>query len=418
MKAAYNVRGRTQGESRFRRFVGTYAALELTSWVPNIAIPLLIVGRSGVGAAAVSIGLRWLPGVFAGAAIAVVVHRFGAHTTLTLSLLASGAVLLLVPREPSLLTLQGMVVCLSLLGAVASPTLQAARNAAVPVGKEVGGNALVQGIERAAKMVGPALIGVCLAKVGAVDLLRVAGAITVGCGVAMGTMTNAKVPDGGGARPRGEWRRSLLVAVEVCRTWIRDPVMLGVVTAGIGYMLTFGSLQVYLLALAGHLGDADRIWTLTLSAQGAGATAGAVLAGAVGRRRLSSGAVGKLFFWASLGEALVWSALLAVHRVWSLLGVASLAGVPESLAFVAYYSLIQQRLGAETRGPFYSLTMPAYNAAAALGAGGAGLLLTHRLASALLIVAVAATALTVLPFYQPLGRPPTPVGPGGQPPHG
>jgi MFS family permease len=154
-------------ETVFIRYFLAFIIWELASWALPVAVPLLVAEKYGVGAElAFSIGMQWLPSIFLGPFIGALINRTGPRKMTIYIMLSFSALLVWFPVAETLWQIQLMVLIMGMLSIIGTPAILTLRSIAIPKGREVDGNALIQGVDRLAKIVSPLLVTFFMLSVG------------------------------------------------------------------------------------------------------------------------------------------------------------------------------------------------------------------------------------------------------------
>jgi MFS family permease len=146
-------------ETAFTRYFLAFIIWELASWALPVEVPLLVAEKYGVGAElAFSIGMQWLPSIFLGPFIGALINRTGPRNMTIYIMLSFSALLVWFPVVQTLWQIQLMVLIMGMLSTIGTPAILTLRSIAIPKGREVDGNALIQGVDRLAKIVSPLFV--------------------------------------------------------------------------------------------------------------------------------------------------------------------------------------------------------------------------------------------------------------------
>ena len=386
----------------FSRYFFAFSAWQISSWIATIAIPIMVLERYGLGSeVAISIGLRWLPTIFLGPFTGAFLDTLGPKRTVTVSVAVFSILLLLVPATAEFWQVQVLLLGMGVAGAVGSPAMLALRAFVVPDGQELLGNAVIQGVDRSAKLVGPLVAGVLLTSLGMTRELQFAALVGFFAAIFGQSLdiawTKNKAEPGLGTVP------SAFAAISSVRRFreslLQDRIVLGLVVTGLGYMVTFGALKIYLIWLADLLGNPERTWSILLSAQGAGALVGALLGIRYLPKLETRFSHRSLYLAASCAEAIVLLVLAFPLNLPLSASVLILAGIPESFAFILYYAIIHRHIGRDRIGSYHSISLPLFDGALLLGIALAGYMVNLMPMSVVLIILVSPTLMTFLPFW-------------------
>lgn len=340
----------------FRRVGFALAFYSFCSWMLVAALPLLVAQRFGTGAELVgSLALRLAPRILFAPVAAGLIRRAGPHTAVSTGLIVTALCLFVVAAFEHAGTLQIMVLIMGLADTVVVPGLLALRAAVVPAGRNMEANTAFQTIDRLAKIFGPPAAGLVLTIASpalafpALAIGHLLAAIALGWGnVAAGQKRLAPDP----AHTTGLFR----VAAATLR---ENPILLALVLPALGYMISLGALQPFLFWLNhDQFGLGPSMWTALLAAQGAGAVLGALVSSRLARTLIGTPSLLTAYLVASLLEGVTTLALVFAPSHALAAAMLIVGGIPEMVAFAAYFTIIQQRLSLERQAVFYALSLP------------------------------------------------------------
>jgi predicted MFS family arabinose efflux permease len=358
-----------------RRFRGLWIALlcaNLGSWSLLAALPILVAERFGAGGAlVVSLSWRILPKILLAPVSGVLLRRFGPARVAGLALLVEAVLTAGLPWCRDFALLQCVIAAIGALDVFVMPGLLSLRGAVTPKGLELAGNSLCSMADRIGKTVGPAVGGLAV----------VAGFAPAfggfGMAIALAAVPVARLP-----RPRGEppspgWRM-LRLPGEFWGLLRGDPVLVGLLVCAVSYMVMLGGLRPFLFwANREWFGAADAAWTGLMSAMGAGAVIGALVAGTFGRALLRRASAYTLTLVFGVLEGLFHLLLLlcpaGTAGSWMAMGILTMAGIPEVISTATWFTALQQRLPPERQGLFLVFTAPLWDCSYAIGVVSAGL---------------------------------------------
>lgn len=389
----------------FRRVGFALIFYSFCSWMLVAALPLLVTQRFGTGAELVgSLALRLAPRILFAPVAAGLIRRFGPRLPVCTGLIVTVLCLFALAVVERAGTLQVVVLVIGLADTLVVPGLLALRAAVMPADRNMEANTTFQTIDRLAKIFGPPAAGLMLTVTSApAAFLALAGghlvaAIILGQGVG----------EPGQARPRPASATKSGLLREAVATMRENLMLWALVLPALGYMISLGALQPFLFWLNhDQFGLGPAMWTVLLAAQGAGAVIGALVSNRLARMLIDDQSLLTAYLVASLLEgvttlALVFAPTHALATVMLIVG-----GIPEMVAFAAYFTLIQHRLSLERQAVFYALSLPLMDlfmvAGVLTGTLHSGGWMTLR---QFWFVASAGAILPVLPFlaWRPLSR--------------
>ncbi|WP_457587088.1 MFS transporter [Ensifer canadensis] len=340
----------------FRRVGFALAFYSFCSWMLVAALPLLVAQRFGTGAELVgSLALRLAPRILFAPLAAGLIRRAGPRTAVCAGLAATALCLGVLGVVEHAGTLQIIVFTIGLADTIVVPGLLALRAAAVPAGRNMEANTTFQTIDRLAKIFGPPAAGLMLAVLAPALAFP---ALAVGHLVAAtGLFTRAGAPEQS-SRQRPPSAGSGLF-LEAAATLRENPVLWALVLPALGYMISLGALQPFLFWLNhDQFGLGSTMWTVLLAAQGAGAVLGALVSNRLARTLIDTQSLLTAYLVASLLEGVTTLVLVFAPNHALAAAMLIVGGIPEMVAFAAYFTLIQQRLSLERQAVFYALSLP------------------------------------------------------------
>jgi hypothetical protein len=350
---------------RFRAFWLALLCDNLGSWCVIAAMPILVADRFGAGLVLVaSLALRILPKLVLAPVAAGLMRRVGPARLASTAMLLMAALTAALPWCRDLVLLEVVIAAIGALDLFIIPGLLTLRAPVTPPGLEMTGNTLCSVADRAAKVAGPALGGLAvLAGFGPAftgfALLIAASAVPV-------ARLSVIVPAEAGTK-----RGSLGSFLATIRG---DREVLGLLIAGVTYMVLLGGLRPFLFwANSAWYGASDTAWTWLLAAQGAGALVGALVSALVVPGLLRRMSAYRLSLLTGLAEGAAHLLLLAATSSVQAIAILALAGIPEIISTAAWFTAIQARLSAAQQGSFYTVSAPLWDLAFALGIASAGL---------------------------------------------
>ena len=129
----------------------------------------------------------------------------------------------------------------------------------------------------------------------------------------------------------------------------------------LGYGVVLGSLNAFLLWSTTEIfHQPEEQWVLLITAHSIGAIVGSVIAprviASVGKMRILN-----LYIWARLCK-LVWLiALAGITKFSYTLGILAMAGIPEVIGSVCFFTMIQTTLTHREEALYHSLSIPLFN---------------------------------------------------------
>ncbi len=320
------------------------------------ALPLLVAQRFGAGADLVgSLALRLAPRILFAPVAAELIRRAGPRLAVCAGLVVTSLCLIALAGIEHAGTLQLVVLAIGLADTVLVPGLLALRAAAVPAGRNMEANTTFQTIDRLAKIFGPPTAGLMLTITSPAPafLAFAAGHLVAAIALCPGVAA----PGPNSRRPATATKTGL--PREAAAIMRENPVLWALVLPALGYMVSLGALQPFLFWLNhDQFGLGPAMWTVLLAAQGAGAVLGALVSNRMARTLIDIRSLLMAYLVASLLEGVTTLALVfaPTHTLATVMLI--IGGIPEMVAFAAYFTLIQQRLSLERQAVFYALSLP------------------------------------------------------------
>lgn len=387
------------GSAVFRRISLVLIVHSFCSWTLVAALPLVVAARFGAGTELIgSLALRLLPRILFAPIAATLLRRIGPHLPALVALTGIAAAIPGLAFAHELVTLQAIVFLIGLADTVVTPSLLTLRAAAIPGSRNMQANAAFQSIDRFAKIFGPPMAGLMVATTSLQALL-----FALALGHAVVAILLAFHRDSGKQSQKATTKPPPPFGTEAIATLRENPLLFALVVPALGYMISLGALQPFLFRLNRdqfHLGP--EMWTVLLAAQGAGALLGAWVANRLAKVLVGTHALLLGYLVASLLEAATTFALILAPNHATATVLLIIGGIPEMVAFAAYFTLVQRCLGLERQAVFYALTLPAMDLCLAIGVLSAAMHSSGLMTlGQFWLFASACALLPVLPF---LGR--------------
>ncbi|MFL5287207.1 MAG: MFS transporter [Rhodopila sp.] len=350
--------------SRFRAFWLALLCDNLGSWCVIAAMPILVADRFGAGLVLVaSLALRILPKLVLAPVAAGLIRRVGPARLASTAMLLMAGLTAALPWCRDLALLEVLIAAIGALDLFIIPGLLTLRTPVTPPGLEMAGNTLCSVADRAAKVAGPALGG--LAVLAGFDVAFTGFALLIAASAVPVARLSTIIPVEADARRGNLW--SFLAIIR------GDREVLGLLVAGVTYMVLLGGLRPFLFwANSDWYGASNTAWTWLLAAQGAGALVGALVSVLVVPGLLRRMSAYRLSLLTGLAEGAAHLLLAATSSVQAI-AILALAGIPEIISTAAWFTAIQARLSAAQQGSFYTVSAPLWDLAFALGIASAGL---------------------------------------------
>ena len=393
---------------RFRRFWLALLTRNLGDWCAIASLPILVADRFGAGEELiVSLALRVLPKILLAPVAGDWLRRFGPARVASRSMLALGLMTALLPWCGNFLMLQIVIASVGVLDVFVTPGLLSLRNAVMPTGLEMAGNTLISVADRSAKFVGPALAGLILLAGFRTAFLLYALAYLAAAIVIAGTPTSLTAEPAGAGR-----RRASQLPLDFARMVRGDRQIAGLLVAAVTYMVMMGGLRPFLFwANRDWFGASDTAWTGLLAAQGAGALAGAVLAGLFSRGLIDRFGAYRLTLVTGMMEGGLLMSLVAVGGSGPAMLILALASMPELLSTATWFTAFQRRLPPHQQVVFFAFAAPLWDVAYITGVGLGGFYTAGLLPLSVYWVVVTASATFPLLPLLLLGTRPRAAGP-------
>ena len=364
---------------RFRALWLALVCSNMGSWCVMAALPILVAERFGAGTELVlSLGLRILPKILLAPIAGGFLRRYGASRVAGCALVAEGVLTAALPWCHDFLLLQVAIGAIGTLDVFVNPSLLSLRSSATPPGLAMAANTLCSVADRSAKIVGPIIGGIAV--LAGFEPAFLAFGLTIAAAAIptsrLRVAPEVRVAQEVRATPEVRANHQAFIAspMEFVAMLRGDGIMTGLLIVAVTYMVMVGGLRPFLFwANREWYGASDAAWTGLLSAQGAGALIGAILAALLGRRmQRSISAYGLTLVTGILEGALHLALLLAVSGPQAMV-VLALASIPEILSAASWFTAVQERLTPQQQGIFFTFAMPVWDCAFALGLMSAGL---------------------------------------------
>lgn len=394
----------------FKNYFVAFSIWHLASWVSITIIPIYATQVYGLGnQVAAIIGLRWLPNIFLGPFIGTFIKNIGPKKATILSMLSYGVALIILVNITNLYLILILVLLMGVNDAIGGPASLTLRTQAFPKDLVLLGNSLIQGVNRLSKVIGPLISALLLKFIGLKEevyiifvFILIAVLLLKGFEDQsdMRTLSNHKTIK------IKEYLKSVNNSLINFFVFMKtQKLIMGLTITGLGYMITFGGLKIYLLWLADELGDRENLWLLFLSAQGLGALIGASLSVSLSNK-IKDSQLKLIYISASVLEALLLGLLIFSENMNTSNGVIFIfivliiAGIPETICFIAYYTLLHKRLTESQLADYHSVTLPIYDAVLFIGISLAGVLLNFVSIKIVLLICVSFTILPFIPYLK------------------
>lgn len=389
------------GSAAFRRISLVLVVHSFGSWMLVAALPLIVAARFGAGAELIgSLVLRLLPRLLFAPLATALIRSTGPRIPVLCAIAGIAAAIPGLALAPDAMTFQAIVILIGLADTVIAPGLLALRAASVPPGRNMEANTAFQAIDRFAKIFGPPATGIAAA---ATSISTTLFALTLAHVVAASLLLR----HAGNQPPRAPSVSGTLNFRQEAIAIMRDnPLLWALLLPALGYMVSLGALQPFLFWLNRdqfHLGP--EMWTVLLGAQGLGALLGALVSNRLARALNDMGTLLIAYLVASLLEGISTFALIFAPNHGTAMALLIIGGMPEMVAFAAYFTLVQRCLSLERQTVFYALTLPLMDLSLAIGVlSGAMHTSGFMSLGQFWLFASACTVLPVLPFLGWRGR--------------
>ena len=394
----------------FKNYFVAFSIWHLASWVSITIIPIYATHVYGLGnQVAAIIGLRWLPNIFLGPFIGTFIKNIGPKKATILSMLSYGIALIILVNTTNLYLILILVLLMGINDAIGGPASLTLRTQAFPEDLAMLGNSLIQGVNRLSKVIGPLLSALLLKIIGLkAEVYFIFAFILIAVFLLKGfkDQSDKKTVSNYKNIKIKEYIKSVYkTLIDFLMFMKNNKLIMGLTDTGLGYMITFGGLKIYLLWLADSLGDRENLWLLFLSAQGFGALIGASLSVSLSNK-IKDSQLKLIYILTSVLEALLLSLLIFSENMNTSSGVILsfivliIAGIPETICFIAYYTLLHKKLTESQLADYHSITLPIYDAVLFVGISLAGVLLNFVSIKLVLLICVSFTILPFIPYLK------------------
>lgn len=324
-------------------------------------------------------------------------------------MLSYGIALIILVNITNLYLILILVLLMGINDAIGGPASLTLRTQAFPEDLAMLGNSLIQGVNRLSKVIGPLLSALLLKIIGLkAEVYFIFAFILIAVFLLKGfkdqsdmkTVTNYK-----NIKIKEYIKSVYKTLIDFLMFMKNNKLIMGLTVTGLGYMITFGGLKIYLLWLADSLGDRENLWLLFLSAQGFGALIGASLSVSLSNK-IKDSQLKLIYILTSVLEALLLSLLIFSENMNTSSGVILsfivliIAGIPETICFIAYYTLLHKKLTESQLADYHSITLPIYDAVLFVGISLAGVLLNFVSIKLVLLICVSFTILPFIPYLK------------------
>jgi len=350
-------------KTNFYRFLLVYVLYNLASWGATAAFSLLVAKKFGTGSdLIISLVLRILPRLSAAPLLSSMVLKIGPKLTAGILLVGLAMGNLALPHVHTYGLFQGLNVCMGIINMGIIASLVTLRTQVLPTGKNVSANAMFATVERVSQIVAPALIGILLKFCSMLYCFYAIALLVSGTGLLVTTLQLQHTATSQIASPH--IRPSYISFI---RLLFSKPVLWMLFIPTLGYGVVLGSLNTFLLWSTTEIfHQLEEKWVLLLTAHSIGAIVGSVIAPRV-IASVSEIRILNLYLWVRLCK-LVWLiALAGITKFSYALGILAMAGIPESIGSVCFFTMIQTTLTNREEALYHSLSIPLFNLFVVLG---------------------------------------------------
>lgn len=255
---------------------------------------------------------------------------------------------------------QAFVFLSGILDAVITTAMLVLRSHIAATGKNITVNAVFSTIESGSKIIGPALAGIILWQS---SLLHSSYIMALSSILAAALLFKCSI------YPPKPSLASPISYQSFLDLFRNTPALRALFIPGLGYALLLGALSPFLYwANIEIFHKTQDKWTLLLTFHSMGAVLGGIIApktlNFIKNKRVPLITV---YPWLVLARTLIFLPLMALHRWESALIVLSLAGLPEMLEIICFFTLLQRYLPAHQEELFYAFSMPIFYVFTGLG---------------------------------------------------
>lgn len=374
-------------EQGFRNFTISLAAFYLIQWMSIGVLPILVAMKFGAGTELVlSIVLRIVPRILLAPVGGMIINRFGAEMACAVGISLLGLTTICMPLVSDYLFFQCLVIVSGIVDVIIVPALLTLRSKMIPEGANIEANTIFQSADRMSKILGPATAGILATAIGSSFTMLSVGLLMlpVAFGVfyfprAQQSRDQCNAERSSETEREKEWKGIFPELVSVISTgWLtlRSDSMLtfGILIPALCYTLMLGAMTPFLFWLNTDIiqQNANK-WTMFLAAQGAGALLGAFFCGFALKYLEARMSLFAIYLLASLLEGIAHLALAFSADFQTAMVILLLAGLPEMVAFVTYFTLVQMRVPKSNHGIYFSLSLPLFDLFMVVGAFSATL---------------------------------------------
>ncbi len=339
-----------------------YAIHTLSRWAFLSMLPVVVMQKFSSGSTIViALALELLPRVLFAPLIAKIMLRKGAKNVASIAIICCAPIYISLLHIDSHTFLQVLMLLLGFFDAAITAAALVIRSQVALAGKNITTNAIFATAERSSKMIGPALASIFLRKL---SILHSTYIIVLFSVVASVLLFASPVQ-------RKSTSISQSQPVSYCAflsLFRKNPVLWSLFVPTLGYALILGAISLFLYwANTAIFQKPEDLWTILLTLRGAGAVIGGLLASKILHFTQKKTPLLKAWPWIGLTRALCFLPL-ALTTQWEFFLVALvIAGLPEMLAGVCFFTLMQRHLPPHQAEIFYSLSAPIFYGCIILG---------------------------------------------------
>ncbi len=338
----------------------SYAIYNLSKWCFFSMLPVLITQKFSAGGPLVtSLVFKVLPRVLFAPLIAKVMLKKGAKDIAAIAILCYAPIYIMLLYIDSPTLFQAFVLLSGILDAVITTAMLVLRSHIAATGKNITVNAVFSTIESGSKIIGPALAGIILWQS---SLLHSSYMMALSSILAAVLLFKCSI------YPPKSSLASPISYQSFLDLFRNTPALRALFVPGLGYALLLGSLSPFLYwANIEIFHKPQEKWTLLLTFHSVGAVLGGMIAPKTLNFIKKRVSLITVYPWLVLARTLSFLPLIALHRWESALIVLSLAGLPEMLEVICFFTLLQRYLPAHREELFYAFSMPIFYVFTGLG---------------------------------------------------
>ena len=341
-----------------RSFMIGYTIYTLVLNVSYTLLPLLVVQKFGAGSALVSsLALRVLPQVIFAPFIRRALLKKGPRLIAGILIFGIASIRFLLPHITHYRLFQGLILLLGVISTGVSTSLLVLRSQVTPQGENIPFNTLFARMERLSQLLGPSFAGLLLYSLTVVQCFYGIGIALLSAGMILlagkdAQATSATIE----SKSTNASYRGLLQLFQ------QKPILWLVFIPALSYAVLLGGLKPFLLwSTTQTFHNPASSWSLLLTAHGMGAGLGSLLAPMAVRWSTQYFSLPHTYLGVGMIKT-IWLISLAwvPHFSWAM-GLLFIAGIPEVIGSICFYTLLQKNLSYPEEATFHTFSLPIFS---------------------------------------------------------